>query len=243
MWTDGERSRRRPYLAAACMAVLPEALRAASSPTVRAWAASRGSVPSRKVESSASVSMRRQNPAGEFRAKLKASYVNLWRLWVCHEPDVTQFGNHYPYMSRDESSPVANEVEREAVLVVDDERPLLGVFAEALGTRFDVSTATSAREAEFLLRKKNFKVVVADHLMPGGNGMSFLVRAREEFPHMQRVLVTGYMKPEMLLRSVNEAALFRYLLKPVSVVELVSVVVEAAKLHDALVKVAADDAS
>ena len=146
-------------------------------------------------------------------------------------------------MSRDESSPVANEVEREAVLVVDDERPLLGVFAEALGTRFDVSTATSAREAEFLLRKKNFKVVVADHLMPGGNGMSFLVRAREEFPHMQRVLVTGYMKPEMLLRSVNEAALFRYLLKPVSVVELVSVVVEAAKLHDALVKVAADDAS
>ena len=41
-------------------------------------------------------------------------------------------------------------------------------------------------------------------------------RAREEFPHMQRILVTGYMKPEMLLRSVNEAALFRYLLKPVS---------------------------
>ncbi|MDF3056786.1 MAG: response regulator receiver protein [Rariglobus sp.] len=108
--------------------------------------------------------------------------------------------------------------------------------------RFDVTTATSAREAEFILRKKSFKVVVADHLMPGGNGMSFLVRAREEYPHMQRILVTGYMKPEMLLRSVNEAALFRYLLKPVSVVELVNVVVEAAKLHDALLKVAAETA-
>jgi len=60
---------------------------------------------------------------------------------------------------------------------------------------------------------------------------------------MQRVLVTGYMKPEMLLRSVNEAALFRYLLKPVSVTELVNVVTEAAKLHDALQKVAAEDAS
>lgn len=70
--------------------------------------------------------------------------------------------------------------------------------------------------------------------------MSFLVRAREEFPHMQRVLVTGYMKPEMLLRSVNEAALFRYLLKPVSVVELVNVVAEAAKLHDAVVKASAE---
>jgi len=134
-------------------------------------------------------------------------------------------------------------VAREAILVVDDERPLLEVFAEALGTSFDVTTATSAREAEFILRKKEFKVVVADHLMPGGNGMSFLVRAREEYPHMQRILVTGYMKPEMLLRSVNEAALFRYLLKPVSMMELVTVVSDAAKLHDALLKVASEDAS
>ncbi|HSI07446.1 MAG TPA: response regulator [Rariglobus sp.] len=143
-------------------------------------------------------------------------------------------------MSRDEASASASNVSRDAVLVVDDERPLLDVFSEALGTRFEVTTATSAREAEFILRKKSFKVVIADHLMPGGNGMSFLVRAREEYPHMQRVLVTGYMKPEMLLRSVNEAALFRYLLKPVSVVELVNVVLEAAKLHDTLVKAATE---
>lgn len=40
------------------------------------------------------------------------------------------------------------------------------------------------------------------------------------------------MKPEMLLRSVNEAALFRYLLKPVSLVELVRVTREAIQLHD-----------
>lgn len=144
-------------------------------------------------------------------------------------------------MTRDESNlPAPATAPRQAVLVVDDERPLLEVFAEALGTRFEVTSATSAREAEFILRKKEFKVVVADHLMPGGNGMSFLVRAREEYPHMQRILVTGYMKPEMLLRSVNEAALFRYLLKPVSMMELVTVVSDAAKLHDALLRVSAD---
>jgi len=136
-------------------------------------------------------------------------------------------------MSAAVESPAATAAaSRDEILVVDDERPLLDVFAEALATRFNVTTATSAREAEFILRKKEFKVVVADHLMPGGNGMSFLVRARGEFPHMQRILVTGYMKPEMLLRSVNEAALFRYLLKPVSVSELVGAVQEAARLHD-----------
>jgi two-component system response regulator HupR/HoxA len=47
---------------------------------------------------------------------------------------------------------------------------------------------------------------------------------------MQRILVTAYMKPEMLLRSVNEAALFRYLLKPISLAELLQVVEDAAKL-------------
>ncbi len=117
----------------------------------------------------------------------------------------------------------------EPVLVVDDEAPILEAYVEALSPFFAVSSATSAREADFLLRKKAFKVVISDHLMPGGNGMSFLVRAREEYPQMQRILVTGYMKPEMLIRSVNEAALFRYLLKPVALSELVKVVQEAAR--------------
>lgn len=129
----------------------------------------------------------------------------------------------------------ASKGKQGAVLLVDDEKPLLDLYAEALSPVFDVAMATSAKEAGFLLHKRSFKVVVSDHLMPGGNGLSFLVDAREEYPEMQRVLVTGYMKPEMLLRSVNEAALYRYLLKPVSLPELVKTVVEAAKLHDQIV--------
>lgn len=119
-----------------------------------------------------------------------------------------------------------------AVLLVDDERQLIELFKEALSPHFEVVLATSVREAGFLMHKQTFKVIVCDHLMPGGNGLSFLVHAREEYPDTQRVLVTGYMKPEMLLRSVNEAALYRYLLKPVSLPELVKTVQEAAKLHD-----------
>ena len=135
----------------------------------------------------------------------------------------------------DSKAPVSNAPKKDAVLLVDDEKALLDVFTAALAPTFDITTAQTAREADFILQKKQFKVVVADHLMPGGNGMNFLVRAREEFPHMQRILVTGYMKPEMLLRSVNEAALFRYLLKPVAMGELIKVVQDAAKAHDASV--------
>ena len=131
-----------------------------------------------------------------------------------------------------------NPAKQGAVLLVDDEKPLIELFSEALSPYFEVVLATSAREAGFQMHKKTFKVVVCDHLMPGGNGLSFLVHAREEYPNTQRVLVTGYMKPEMLLRSVNEAALFRYLLKPVAIAELIGVVSDAAKAHDASVAAA-----
>ncbi len=125
-----------------------------------------------------------------------------------------------------------------AILLIDDEKPLLTLFAEALSPLFEVVMATSAREAGFIMHKKAFKVVVCDHLMPGGNGLSFLVDIREEYPNTQRILVTGYMKPEMLLRSVNEAALYRYLLKPVSLPELIKTVQDAAKLYDQAIAVA-----
>lgn len=130
----------------------------------------------------------------------------------------------------EESAPPSKP--RDPILLVDDEQSLLDVFVSALSPTFECVTANSTREADFELRKREFKAVICDHLMPGGNGMSFLVRAREEYPHMQRILVTGYMKPEMLLRSVNEAALFRYLLKPVSLTELVKITQEAVQLHD-----------
>jgi DNA-binding NtrC family response regulator len=142
-------------------------------------------------------------------------------------------------MSLEEAKPATPAVPKKpAVLLVDDEKPLVEAYGAALSPYFEVTIANSAREADFALQKNSFKVVVTDHLMPGGNGMNFLVRAREEFPHMQRVLVTGYMKPEMLMRSVNEAALYRYLLKPVAMAELVKVVQEAAKAHDASVSAA-----
>lgn len=118
---------------------------------------------------------------------------------------------------------------KDAVLVVDDEAPLLEMYRAALSPHFEVVTASTVKEAEFALHKRPFRVVVADHLMPGGNGLSFLVHVREEYPEAARVLVTGFMKPEMLLRAVNEAAVFRYLVKPVELKEFISVVKDAAK--------------
>jgi DNA-binding NtrC family response regulator len=124
---------------------------------------------------------------------------------------------------------ISTPAPRDSVLLVDDEATILEMYTEALSAHFEVTTASSVKQAESLLKQGSYKVVVSDHLMPGGNGLSFLVRAREEHPEMARLLVTGYMKPEMMLRAVNEAAVFRYLLKPVPIADLIEAVKDASK--------------
>ena len=135
-------------------------------------------------------------------------------------------------MTATAKDPSGSNLPLDPILLVDDEPTHLALCADALAPNFEVTTATSTREASAILSKKTFKVVICDHLMPGGNGLSLLVDTRREYPLMQRVLVTAYLKPERLQHSVNEAGLYRYLLKPVSLPELIKTVTDAAKLHD-----------
>jgi two-component system response regulator HupR/HoxA len=120
----------------------------------------------------------------------------------------------------------------DAVLLVDDEPALLEIFAAILQRHFEVTSANNAQEAEAWLRRKTFKVILADHLMPKETGLDFLTRMRVEFPQVQRILATGNMTPEMM-RVVGESnLLFAYLEKPLSITALVQVVQSAVAAHD-----------
>lgn len=109
---------------------------------------------------------------------------------------------------------------RPVVLLVDDEPGLLASLREGLEAEFDLDCAASAEEAELLMGTRNYEVVVCDHLMRGEVGLRFLVRAAERKPATQRILLTGYMNPELLSRSVAVAQLAACLVKPVHAAEL-----------------------
>ena len=95
--------------------------------------------------------------------------------------------------------------ERTAVLLVDDEPALLDAMQRGLGEDFESATATSAAIAERLMSARPYAVVVCDHVMPGEAGLSFLVRMREKHPATRRILLTGYINPELLSRSTTAA--------------------------------------
>jgi DNA-binding NtrC family response regulator len=117
------------------------------------------------------------------------------------------------------------------VLLVDDEANLLEVYTEGLLPHFQSDRASSVKEAEALMKTRTYKVVVTDYNMPGGDGLAFLTRVRERYPHTVRLLVTSHMDPRFLT-SLRQAEPFRYLLKPVSRPQLLKAVEDATKLHD-----------
>ncbi len=100
------------------------------------------------------------------------------------------------------------------VLLVDDEVPLLDSFRLALSSEFEVDVATSAAEAERKLATGNYQVIVCDHLMPVEEGLPFLIRISERFPRTHRILLTGYMNPELLAHNIETARLTACVLKP-----------------------------
>lgn len=113
---------------------------------------------------------------------------------------------------------------RPVVLLVDDEPEIRGVMELGLKEHFEVETAGSASEAEMMLATRNYDVVVCDHLMPHEEGLPFLARARRQFPQVQRILITGYINPELLSRSTTMAGLAGCFMKPVSTAELVQAI-------------------
>jgi len=113
---------------------------------------------------------------------------------------------------------------RPVVLLVDDEAPITDVLALGLKDHFEVETARSADEAELMMGTRTYDVVVCDHMMPGEEGLAFLSRARTQFPKVQRILMTGYINPELLSRSKSIAGLAACLMKPVSTPDLIEAI-------------------
>lgn len=113
---------------------------------------------------------------------------------------------------------------RPVVLLVDDEPEIRGVMELGLKEHFEVETASSASEAEMMLATRNYDVVVCDHLMPQEEGLPFLTRAQRQFPNVQRILITGYINPELLSRSTAMAGLVGCFMKPVNTAELVQAI-------------------
>jgi two-component system, NtrC family, response regulator HupR/HoxA len=100
------------------------------------------------------------------------------------------------------------------VLVVDDEARSQDALRRTLDEDFAVLTAGSAEQARELLQRHAVAVVLCDQRMPGVTGVQFLKEVRERWPDTVRIVISGYTDSEDLIAGINDAGIYRYLLKP-----------------------------
>lgn len=120
---------------------------------------------------------------------------------------------------------------RPRVLVVDDNRPLAENLVE-LFEELDVEgvIATSAAEARVAIEQRTALAVV-DVGLPDASGLELLGQLRAANPNGEVILMTGQGSLESAIAAVRHGA-YAYLLKPVDVEELLTLVERAlAQVH------------
>lgn len=117
------------------------------------------------------------------------------------------------------------------ILFVDDEpRVLDGLRRSLLAKRgqWDMAFAVGGAAALEELERAPFDVLVTDMRMPEVDGLALLTAARERWPRMARIILSGYMDMEVALRSTSVA--HRFLAKPCDPQELEAVVERTRRL-------------
>jgi len=110
----------------------------------------------------------------------------------------------------------------EKILLVDDDVRLLEALEMALTARGKHIEACSTFEAgRRALRKGPFDALITDVRLGAFNGLQLAVIARDEQPHIRIIVFSGFEDP--VLRAEAAAVGADYLVKPVTGLELVSV--------------------
>jgi len=106
-------------------------------------------------------------------------------------------------------------MEDKTVLFVDDEENILkslerGLIDEPYNTLF----ANSGKEALELLQQHQIHVIVTDMRMPEMSGLELLRAVKEDYPHVVRMVLSGYTQITTLLTAINQGAIYKYITKP-----------------------------
>jgi DNA-binding NtrC family response regulator len=111
------------------------------------------------------------------------------------------------------------------VLVVDDEEYVRNGLTRVLqDSGYTVFAAESGEEALQMLADHPIRLLISDNNMPGMSGLELFGEVRRRHPHVLRIMITGDADPDLPVRSINEAEVYRFIRKPWSNQDLRTIV-------------------
>ena len=125
---------------------------------------------------------------------------------------------------------------KRTVLLVDDEEHNLTTLKYALAPHYDVLTALDGHDALEFLKKEpdptRIHVVISDQRMPKMTGVDFLTRSIEIIPRAIRIILTGFTDLEAILDSINQARIYKFILKPFDEDDIFLTIKRGLELYD-----------
>jgi DNA-binding NtrC family response regulator len=117
------------------------------------------------------------------------------------------------------------------VLVVDDEKNMRASLKTMLSDDgYLVQTAESAEEAQVLLTREQFFMVVTDARLGGMSGYEFLANVRKLWPDLPTLMITAFATPKLAVEAIKAGAM-NYLSKPFAPEELLHAVGQCAERY------------
>lgn len=108
------------------------------------------------------------------------------------------------------------------ILVVDDERNIRSTLQMVLTTAgYRISTAGSGDEAELILSKTEFDIILLDVRLPGRSGLQLLAQWKAQWPATLIILMSGEATISEALDGLKQGA-FDFLEKPILSARLLS---------------------
>lgn len=118
-----------------------------------------------------------------------------------------------------------------ALLFVDDEPSILSSLKRLFRPHgYRIHTADSGEEGLETLEREAIDLVISDMRMPEMDGATFLEQVRQRWPHVVRLLLTGYSDLDSTVNAINRGEIYRYINKPWDDNDIVLTVREALHL-------------
>jgi CheY-like chemotaxis protein len=127
-------------------------------------------------------------------------------------------------------------MDKARILYVDDESDNLFAFKAVFRRHYHIQTAESGAEALALLEEQVFDLIISDQRMPQMTGVALLSEARERYPDMLRMVMTGYSDLQAVIDSINEGHVYHYIAKPWQAESLKVVLDNALEAHQLRMK-------
>ncbi len=134
-------------------------------------------------------------------------------------------------------------INKHTILVVDEDDFFIENIQRVLSDEnTNVISAASGREGLNILKKQPVSIVISEYKIPLMNGLEFLEKVRIIYPDMLTIMMTDHTDVELVIKAINEAGVYKFLLKPLDDIDFKTTIkkilesLQVIKERDALIR-------